>query len=207
MTYSPIIPIGQQSPANQVNQVRTNFAQFATIFSSSSGGVNYNHTALNNFNQGDHETLLLQNQTVDPGVTQNLAVLYARNAVSAVGTQPQLFVQIPQFLPNNIPNAPMQLTYNQVNTVGPQYQSFLAGGFLFFFGNTTNIAIPITLTPTPSDIQMAIAQANTMTTVGTPIPYDAEVIVVQPNVIKISSNVFNTAGGTPTFSWMVIGRV
>lgn len=204
MTYLPDIPIGEDSPANQVTKVQGNFAKLASVFSQTIAGVIYNHTPFNNFNQGDHEAILLQNQTLDPGVNQTLNVLYSKNASSAVGTQPQLFLQIPQFLPNNIPNTPMQLTYNAVNTAGPVYQSFLPGGYLLFFGMTSNIAIPIVLTPTPTIIIMAIANPNNKTTVGTPIPFDVSIVVTQPNTIKINSAL---ASGVYTFTWMAIAKV
>ena len=195
MTYSPIIPIGQESPANQVVQVQINFAQYAAKFSALVAGIKYNHTALNSFNQGDHEAIILQKQTSDPGVTQNLDVLYCKDAVSALGTQPQLFIQIPQFLPNAIANTPMQLTYNQVNTAGPTlYQSFLPGGYLLFFGTTTNSVTPITLTPTPSSILMAIAYSS-----GTNV--DSQVVVTQPDKVTVNTS----AVGAFTFTWMAIG--
>lgn len=100
----------------------------------------------------------MENQTVDPGVNQNLVVLYNKNASSNAGTQPQLFMQIPQFLPNAIPNDPMQLTYNTVNTSGPQYQSFLAGGYLFYTGSLTTAAgtTTITLTTVPTKLLVVI---------------------------------------------------
>ena len=205
MTYVPNIPIATESPANQVVQIQTNFAQFAAKFSALVAGVRYNHTALNNINQGDHESIILQKQLSDPGVTQNLDVIYSKDATSFLSTQPQIFVQIPKFLPNNIPNIPMQLTYNSVNTSAPIYQSFLAGGYIFYFGDVTAVPATITLSPTPSSIQMAIAQANTMTTVGTPIPVDAEIVANQTTKqITISSNL--AAGvGVYRFSWMAIG--
>src|SRR5580692_6784455 len=135
MTYDPTSPNGLQSPKDQVTQVRTNFAQFASILA-------INHTGFNLTNQGDHEAVVLNNQSVDPGVTQDLDVIYCKNATSNLGKQPQIFLQIPKFLPTeldptNAINAPMQLTYNQVNVAGPVFQSFLPGGYLFYFGTVS----------------------------------------------------------------------
>jgi hypothetical protein len=203
MTYLPNIPIGSLPPASQVSQVQGNFATFASVFSSTSGGIVYNHSPMNNFNQGDHESVILQNQSVDPGVTESLAALYCKNATSAAGTQPQLFIQIPEFLPNGIPNAPMQLTYNSVNTSGPVYQSFLPGGYIFYFGSTSNIAVAITLSPTPTTILAAIAYPNNMTTGGGPVPFDGSVVVTQPGTIKINSAL---ASGVYSFTWMAVAQ-
>ena len=55
MTYSFTKPDSGPSPRIDVTQLQTDFSQFAGIFSSTAAGVNYNHTALNNKNQGDHE--------------------------------------------------------------------------------------------------------------------------------------------------------
>lgn len=204
MTYIPNIPIATESPANQVVQIQTNFAQFAAKFSSLVAGVRNNHTAFNNINQGDHESIILQKQISDPGVTQNLDVLYCKDAASTSGTQPQLFVQIPQFVPDHA-NFPMQLTYNQVNTAGPQYQTFLAGGYLFYFSTTNNLPQIITLSPTPSSVLMAIAQANNVTSNVNFVPVDVE-IKVDPATKKVTIS-SNIAIAPNIFSWMVIGTV
>jgi hypothetical protein len=163
MSFDPNIPVGPISPAQQVVPLRTNFLTYASGFLS-------NHTALNLNKQGSHEGVLLTLQTTDPGVSQDLAVLYCKNAPSNAGTQPQLFVQIPAFIPGiNPPNPPMQLTYNTVSLTGPQYQSFLPGGYIFYWGSatiTTETNIP--LNPVPTNIVMAIAYAeNAFNAVGT----------------------------------------
>src|SRR6186713_2669478 len=132
MTFSPTTPQSQPSPAATQAQIQTNFAEYARIFA-------LNHSAVNTSNQGDHEGVILTRQTVDPGVTEDLEAVYCKDATSKAGTQPQLFAKIKKFLPNskdtqNAPNIPMQLTYNAVNVAGPQYQSFLPGGYLLYFG-------------------------------------------------------------------------
>lgn len=206
MTYSFIKPDGGPSPKVDVVQIRTNFSQFATIF-------NGNHTALNNTNQGDHENVILTKQTADPGVTQDLDVLYCKDATSQAGTQPQLFIQIPKFLPNQFDttqaeNTPMQLTYNSVNTAGPVYQSFLPGGYLLFFGSTSNIAVNITLSPAPTKILIAIATPNTMTTAGTPIPFNVSTTILTNSTFKINSTL-NGSGPVIAYSfgWMAVATV
>ena len=155
MTYSPLIPVGSIPPVDQVTDLVTNFSQYAV-------GFNSNHTPLNLSKQGSHEGVLLTLQTSDPAVTQNLAVLYCRNSTSKAGTQPQLFVRIPAFISGITPqNPPMQLTYNSVNTSGPQYQSFIPGGYIVYWGTLTlNTPTNIVLSPVPTFVVMAIAYAQ-----------------------------------------------
>lgn len=136
----------------------------------------------------------MERQASDPGVTQDLTVLYNKNAKSKLSTEPQLFVQIPKFLPtaqdtSKAPNSGMQITYNAVNTAGPQYQSFLIGGYLLYIGtvpvmvgNTT-----ITLVPTPTEI-LTVQQM-----LGSTVP----VTVTQPDKFTITGIGNN---------WMVIAR-
>lgn len=176
MTFSPTTPQSQLSPSATQAQIKTNFSEFARIFA-------LNHSAFNSSNQGDHENVIFQNQSTDPDVTENLVALYCKNATSLSGTQPQLFAKIKKFLPNssdteNAENTPMQLTFNTVNIAGPQYQSFLPGGYILYFGidsgvTVSNVAIAdtIILSPAPTLFITAIAIPNTMTTIGTPVPF------------------------------------
>jgi hypothetical protein len=199
MTYSHIKPDAGPSPALDASTIQTNFSQFATIFA-------VNHTLINDASQGEHEGMVFQLQSADPGVTQDLAVLYCKNATSKSGTQPQLFVQIPKFLPNQndttqAENTGMQLTYNSVNTAGPVYQSFLPGGYLLYFGSTSNIAVNITLSPAPTQIVMAIATPNNLTSIGTPIPFDVSTQILSNSTFKINSAL---ASGIYTFGWIAI---
>lgn len=207
MTYNPLKPDSGPSPLVDAPTIQTNFAQFAAIFSRTAGGVIYNHTPLNDNNQGDHEAILLEKQTADPGVTQLLDALYCKDATSNAGTQPQLFVQIPKFLPTildtrNAPNNPMQLTYNAVNTAGPIYQSFLAGGYLVFFGTTNNIALNITLSPAPTTLLLAIAEPQNVLAGNT--AFDVTTNIINNSTFKINSI---SAIGVYTFSWIAIGTV
>lgn len=199
MSFSNTKPDSGPSPALDASQIQTNFAQWASIFAT-------NHTAMNDFNQGDHEKVVMNNQANDPGVTENLCALYAKSANStAYGNIPQLFAQIPKFLPNEKPNTGMQLTYNSVNTTGPIYQSFLPGGYVLYMGTTTNITVPVTLTPSPSGILIANVTANNVDPV-TKLPYDASITYGGANTFTIHS-LFNGGGipGSYAFSWVVIG--
>lgn len=223
MTYSPTKPDPGPSPRIDVSQIQTNFSKFASIFSSTVAGVNYNHTALNNVNQGDHESIIFSLQNNDPGVTQSLCVLYCKNGASNAGTQPQLFAQIPKFLPKAPdvfpnPNLPIRLTYNTVNTVGPnQFQSFLPRGalpvgasydtamYLLYMGTTNDITTNITLNPAPTSILIAIATPNNLTSPGTAIPYNVSTQIISNSQFKINSTL-NAPNVTPAynFTWMAI---
>lgn len=198
MTYVPNTPESQPSPKDTQVQIQTNFAQYALKFA-------VNHTAINNSNQGDHEAVVMEKQANDPSVVNNLVALYCKDAISQAGTQPQLFARIKKFLPTtldptNAINAPMQLTYNSVNTAGPQYQSFLVGGLLFFFGSTNSIATTITLSPSPSVLRLAIAIGTAISSGG--IPNNANTQITQPNKFKINSS---NAAPTDTYFWLAIG--
>ena len=205
MTYNPSKPDSGPSPKLDAPQIRADFSQFAAIFSRSSGGVFYNHTPLNNRNQGDHESIILQNQSADPGVTDDYDVLYAKNVTSKVDTQPQLFVQIPKFLPTAIDvvdaqNLPMQLTYNKVNTSGPIYQSFLPGGYLIYFGMVNDITINIVLSPEPTKILIALAEPNRLCAGAGSVPPTVSTKIIGNKTFKINSNIT----GTYTFTWLAI---
>ncbi len=200
MTYSPITPQSQPSPAATQAQIQTNFAQFATIFMQ-------NHTPLNNSNQGKHEDVIMENLAADPGVINDLVSLYNKNAPSKASSQPQLFAQILKFLPTpndptDAPNIGMQLTYNTVNTVGPnQFQSFLPGGYILYFGTVTATGT-VTLSPAPSEIIIAIAMPNNTQTNGNPNTVSTNVNLNQFQFDILST----TASGAYSFTWLAIGR-
>lgn len=198
MTYLPNKPDQGSSPSIDVSTIQGNFAAFNNAFS-------VNHIAMNQQKQGDHAAIIFQLQSADPGVTQDLDVLYNKNATSNAGTQPQLFVQIPLFLPTandttNAPNAPMQLTYNSVNVAGPQYQSFITGGYLVFMGTTTDITVPITLSTAPTALLLAIATPNTLN--GSTY-WKCATQILTSSTFKIISN----ATGIYSFTWIAIGTV
>lgn len=203
MTFTITKPDSGPSPTLDAPTIQGNFAQFGTIFAR-------NHTALNLNNQGDHKAVIFEKQVSAPGVTEDLTVLFAGDGTSNVSTEPQLFFQIPQFLPNEYdttkaPNVSLPLTYNAVNTAGPQYQSFLPGFYLLFFGSTANIAANIVLSPAPTRILCVIATPNNMTTAGTPIPYDVSVNIISNSTFKINSNLNFGGPVVPySFGWVAI---
>lgn len=213
MTYNPQIPLSTESPQTSASPIQVNFDQLNSIFSVLSGGVFLNHMPFDDAQVGKHGALIIQKQTLDPGVDEDEGVLYAKDATSAAGTQPQLFAQIPKFLPTNVdttdaPNTPMQLTYNSVNTAGPVYYSFLPGGYLFFFGmvTATNL-VPhtITLSPAPTKILMAIANPNTVETGSTHRP-----LKISTNITSATTfDVYASFSPLPQydFSWMAVATV
>lgn len=206
MTYTPSKPDAGPSPLLDAPTIQADFAVFDAAFSTTAGGVVYNHTAMNDKNQGDHEAVIMKLQSADPGVTENLTSLYAKNATSAVSTEPQLFVQIPKFLPTEndtttAPNEGMQLTYNTADVAGPIYQSFLPGGYILYLGQIGDITVPITLVPTPTKI--LCVQAFPEATGGSNIPYPLRVVVTQPDTIKIDSS---TSPALTNFMWMAIAK-
>jgi hypothetical protein len=216
MTYNPNIPQANPSPEVQQPKVKTNFSQFASVFSSSSGGVNYNHSALNTGNQGKHEAVMME-FVVPPLTDDDFVSLFNFTKTSAVNSTQQLFAQIPQFLPNGIPNISEQLTYDQVNTSGPQYQSFFAGAFLVFFGSVSgttgslaNIVNTITLTPTPSLILAPIASANSVVASGVVLPVCSIGVTVAALPIKNQFTItmqspWRTGAAVPyNYSWVAI---
>lgn len=206
MTYIPNKPGSGKSPFLDAPKIQTNFSVFNTAFGA-------NHVSMNTFKQGDHLGVVMQRQatTFSPtGVTDG-AVLFARNATSKAGTQPQLFVKIPKFLPGQ-KNDSMQLTYNQVNIAGPQYQSFLMGAYLIYMGSesgntasNTIISIQITLSPAPTKILIAIATPNTFNTASTPMPFDMFTNINNNSQFTVTSSANGSRGSIAySFTWVAI---
>lgn len=205
MTFSIYKPDSGPSPKIDVDQIRDNFAVFGTSLAE-------NHTALNNRNQGCHEGVLFEQQSATPTIAGTYAALYAKSVTYTIGTQPQLFARLPVFLPTaddtrGSGNDPMQLTYHVVNIAGPQYQSFVAGGFVVYFGQTNDITIPITLSPSPSQIISVSAATHNMTTVGTAIPWIVGVNILSSNSFKIESPL-NFSGPVVPYiiTWMAVAK-
>lgn len=193
MTYNPEIPTDLPPPNVAVASIQTDFSQYNTQLS-------VNHVSMNDSNQGKHANVILQEQSADPGITNNFDALYCKSVTSTLGTSDQLFLQIPQFLPGDKPNKGQQLTFNVVNTAGPQFQSFLPGGYIFYFGAVTGPANTITLSPIPTKIIVAIAQANNA------LPGTGTVV----NTIILTSSTFSInalgAAGGDKFTWMAIAQ-
>jgi hypothetical protein len=214
MTYDPQIPLVTESPLTSASPIQINFDQFAKVFSVLAGGLSRNHVPFNNANQGQHGAVIFQKQTADLGVTQDLDVLYAKDYVGKVSTEPQLYVQIPKFLPTSLdtteaPNTPMQLTYNSVGTAGPIYYSFMPGGYLVYFGmviGTNFTSYPLVMSPTPKSLLIAIANPNTVETNSTHRPMKISTAITSNDTFFVNG----TPGGPNcpavySFTWFAIG--
>ncbi len=215
MSYIIAKPDSGPSPFLDAPTIRGNFDSYNTIAST-------NHIALNQTNQGDHGTVILQNQSTAPTKIVDEVDLYSKDATSNAGTQPQLFVTIPKFLPSdndtttvNSSKIPMQLTYNQVNIAGPQYQSFLPGGYLIYFGSfsgvTAGIAATsdtITLTLVPSKLLVAYATFQTLKSAAPNPVFEVATTILSNSQFKVTTLGNNQAINLPyTFTYMAIGTV
>lgn len=196
MAFTTKKPDRGPSPALDASNIQGNFAAWDTIFA-------VNHVAINQRFQGDHSYVVFQRQSSDPTGQTNYNTLYSKNAAAKIGTEPQVFINIPKYLPT-IPSTPMQLTYSQVNAAGPQYQSFLPGGYVVYFGSEANINLTrtVTLTPEPTKILIAIATPNNFSSVGGP-PWS-----VRTNILTNKTFSINTEStGANTFGYIAVAQV
>jgi hypothetical protein len=201
MSYDPNIPTDLPPPSVAVNQIRTNFSEFANVFDN-------NHVSLNANSEGKHANVILQRQSVDPTLgDSNFDVLYGKSVTSNSSTADQAYIRIPQFLPNEQLNTPMQLTFNSVSTVA-DYQSFLAGKYLIFWGTVPGAIIvnaTITLSPQPTQIVCIIPNPTKFAAVG----------AIPTRPVPVFSTLLNNfqfriesaqPGGTGDINWLAIAR-
>ena len=223
MVYIKTKPDSGKSPKLDAPIIKDNFFTYNTIFSN-------NHTPLNDINQGDHEEIIFETQTVDPDITTNIDILYSRDATSNVGTQPQIFLKIPQFLPKTPDNSTslntrMQLTYSTVNVIGPQYQSFLwgtidpsmptaTGAYMIFFGSVSNVTSQtlvtsdvIVLTNPPTTLLLTMVQSTTTFLAGAPLT-GLNSVINSNSTFTISVPAISSVAPTAyTVLWLAIGTV
>jgi hypothetical protein len=203
MTYDPTQPTDLPSPDVAVNQIRTNFSQYFNIFDN-------NHVAINANSQGKHSNVIIQGQIADPEINGNFDTLYSKSITSTSSTSEELFVKIPQFLPNHIPNDPMQLTFNVVNLV-PQYQSFIPGGYIVYWDSIPSanvINTTVTLTPTPSEILCVIPNPTKLVGVGVlpTKPTQISVTILNASQFRINATFAGIPPGTGIINWIAIAR-
>jgi len=205
-TYDPNQPQNLPPPAEGVQSIQGNFATYATVFDN-------NHEALNLSNQGKHTNVILQEQVSDPSVDGSFDTLYSKSVTTNSSTSQELFARIPQFLTDDKPNDAVQLTFNTVSTAGPtQYQSFLPGGYLLFFGQATQIAqanppvipIVINLSPAPSEILCVIA--NSTNIIGTGGVWGQPIAVKVVNSSQFQINPTFTVLVNKIITWFCIAR-
>lgn len=202
MTYNPSQPEDLPPPSVAVDTIRNNFSSYADVFDN-------NHIAMNASNQGKHNQVILQQQLIDPTINSNFADLFSKIISAQSGMSQELHAMIPKFLSNNKPNTPQQLTFNVVNTTGPdQYQSFIAGGYIIYFGKVTQtgiaIAIPITLSPVPTEIVCAIANSTTVISSSTFFYAPVAVNVVSNSQFNVNPS--TNAGAPRDFYWVCIAK-
>lgn len=201
MTYNPNEPKDEPPPVIATAQMRTNFAQFQTIFSN-------NHFALNTSNQGKHEKVIFQRQVTEPTITSNYISLYSNNITTASSAEPQLFLKIPKFLPNNQINSPTQLTFNAVNIAGPVYQTFLPGGYIMYFGEVGTVPSTIILNPVCTRIACVVVCANNyFVKFAAKFQIQSWATIISPNSFTINADVvtFPPVPATVRINWIAIG--
>ncbi len=212
MTYDPNQPQNQPPPDTGINSVRNSFSSYANIFDN-------NHIALNANNQGKHSNVILQQQSGDPSVESGFDALYSNVASTNLGSTLEIFAKIPQFLSSDKPNNPEQLTFHTVNIVGPtQYQSFLPGGYVLYFGTVTGNVVNapltalVTLVPAPTKILCVIANPTRLALVtgaGTNLaPQKVSVILNTTNTAQFT--IFAVAPGpglaVGNITWLAIAK-
>lgn len=199
-SYNPNQPQNLPPPAIGVQAIQENFSTYSTVFDN-------NHLALNLGNQGKHTNVILQEQSTDPSVDGSFSALYGKSVVAASATFQGLFAKIPQFLTDDKPNNPMQLTFNVVNTTGaPFYQSFLPGGYLLYFGSIASANIvntQITLVPTPSKILCVIPNPTKVAGVGLLPSRPVQIAVTVNNASQFTIN-SSFPTGTGIIRWLAI---
>ena len=202
MTYSFIKPDRGPSPLIDVVQIQTNFSVWGTIFA-------INHVGMNAAKQGDHTFVVLENQAAGPPLIGDETILFSKNAPAMTGgAQPQLFVKLPVFLPTANDPTPspspiaMQLTYNTVNTAGPQYQSFLPGGYILYFGSVSNVSgsTIVNLSPAPTIVLMAIATADKVGSGNLPFQVSTKLIS------SFQFNIFTNASTPNTIQYWALAK-
>ncbi len=212
MTYDPNQPTNTPPPDIGIDSVRNNFSSYANVFDN-------NHIALNANNQGKHSNVILQQQSSDPSVEGSFDALYSNVASTNLGATLEIFAKIPQFLSLDKPNNPEQLTFHTVNTAGPtQYQSFLPGGYILYFGTETNNVVNtpltalVTLVPAPAKILCVIANPTRLALVtgaGSNLaPQKVSVILSTTNTAQFT--IFAVAPGpllsVGNITWIAIAK-
>lgn len=204
MTYNPDIPQDLPSPSIAVDAIRANFSSYANVFDN-------NHSALNSSTQGKHTNVILQDQSSHPEVDSGFDSLYGKSVVSNSSTNSQIFARLPKFLPNNVPNNPLQLTFNTVST-SSIFQSFLPGGYLLFFGTIPSQMTPINavinLSPAPSVILCVIPNPTRLVGVSSSLtaPLRLAVDINSSSQFTITSAPIVAPFITGDVNWIAIAR-
>lgn len=205
MIFDPTKPTDLPPPSVSVDTIRTNFSSYADVFDN-------NHIALNLSNEGKHNQVILQQQFGNPVVNGNFADLFSKIISAQSGNSQELHAMIPRFLPNDFAYQPQQLTFNIVNTVGPnQYQSFIAGGYIVYFGKVTQgpgsaVSLSVALSPTPSQVVCVIANSTTVINSSTFFYQPVAVNNVSTAGFNVNPSGSNPGPGGQDFYWICIAK-
>ena len=205
--YDPNQPTDLPPPDIGIQSIKSNFSQYAI-------GFGNNHVPLNATYEGKHTNVILQQQGSDPVVEGGFDSLYIKPIISNLIPSEELFVRIPQFLTPDKPNDPMQLTFNIVNVAGPQYQSFLAGGYIIYWGKIASVVgvinSTITLVPKPSKIICVIPNPTRLvgvtSLVSAPLPLFVTLSTINVDEFTIKSGTIANPKITGDVFWLAICR-
>lgn len=130
------IPNGTDAMQLSCPQLRSNFEQVYNAFAENHIPI----TTPNDIFSGMHTELQMTSQS-DPTTLSNEVALYSK---TGTGSQPQIFFR--GLSSGNI----IQLSYQNVISTGPYYQSFIAGPYILLFGKITGIPANVLTTITYS---------------------------------------------------------
>lgn len=190
MTYDVNIPSEEQSPSVSQPGIKINYFEYDRIFK-------LNHMEMNNDNEGNHSFVIFKNQSSDPSVIPPVGTLFGKIG-SGVANSANVFFKTSKFLPNQENTAEL-LTFNVAANIIDQYQSFMMGGYIVYFG--------IGLTP--------LAGSNTITFAFGAIPVCTKTVFISVSyagfnlpVDSYTNSSFNvTVPFATSLNYFVIGKV
>jgi len=155
MSYNTAIPLVTDYMVISQPQIKSNFQAIYSVFAKNHVNINAGEPGRL---QGMHNFLTLRVQTGDPTTTTSQIALYTK----IVSGNVVLF-----YRPSNN-QTPIQLTYPSISTglqssnpdvYLPQQYSFMAGPFVFYFGNlSVTDGQVITLTPSTTLLYVGLTQ-------------------------------------------------
>lgn len=188
MSFNPNIPTVNDQILVSYQQLRANFQQINSSFSSNHVGLTQDVSV-----SGMHKVLTTQPQNADPATSSTEVALYNK-LVTGI---PQLF-----YRPANSAT-PIQLTYSSLkaDSSASQY-SFIAGPFIIYGGNIENVSTgqTITLTPTSTLLFVDLTMANNtfipfLQTNAYPVNITGSSFTIGQTVIQMPFNIMYFAIG------------
>lgn len=185
MAYTNNIPTASQFISVSQPLIKANFQELDTY-------TQVDHVALNATNQGTHNKVSFNQQTVDPGVAGTFTELYTK-LVPAVTGKPRLFIQ-------NIDGIYQLSGVNPVSAASGY--TWLPGGILMQWRTTTCasgsvITFPVAFSGVPYSIQCTIKAAGNR----------HFVYAAASSATDFTTTQLDSSGHTETntFSWLAIG--